>query len=259
MSDIACSWLICSNRHDGRFDAAIASCLTHNVPDSEVVVVCNGPQCEDIADKVRCRFDGTPGMIVLATPIRQLVFSLNLGLHHARGRYVSRMDADDLAYPARLPAQFAYMEANPDVVVCGTEYDLIDEHDHVIARVAMPYDDARIRSRLTWTNPFCHPTTMLRRSAVVAVGGYLGGLHAEDYDLWVRLSLVRGVRFANLPLAGIGYRAVAQGEARRARAAYASVASTQFRCFASGFGWRWGAAAAWTALKGVLRGTPVLA
>jgi hypothetical protein len=86
-------------------------------------------------------------------------------------------------------------------------------------------------------------------------GGYLGGLYAEDYDLWVRLSFIPGRRLANLPFAGIGYRAKPQGSARRARAAYASVAGTQARCFINGFGWRWGAAAAATALKGCLRAT----
>jgi glycosyltransferase involved in cell wall biosynthesis len=255
MTALDCSWLICSNAFDDRFVAAIASCLAQDAGATEVVVVCNGPGSAEISNQVRRAFAHAPSVLVLETPIVQLVFSLNLGVHHARGRFVARMDADDLAYPARLGAQLEHMERHPDVAVCGTDYDLIDDADRAIGRVCLPRDDAQIRARLTWTNPFCHPTTMLRRSAIVAAGGYLGGLYAEDYDLWVRLSRVPGLRFANLPFAGIGYRATPQGLARRARAAYASVAGTQFRCFANGFGWRWGAAAAATALKGCLRGS----
>lgn len=253
MPEKVCTWLICSNKYDVRFEAAIASCLTHDIPDTEILVVCNGPNAESIAQDVRSRFGVGTALVVFATPITQLIFSLNLGVHHARGMYIARMDADDIAYPARLGAQLAFMEANPDVVVCGTDYDLIDECDQAIRRVIVPRSDAKIRSRLVWSNPFCHPTTMMRRSAIVGAGGYWGGVHAEDYDLWVRLSQVPGYRFANLPFPGIGYRAKSQGQARGARSAYASAASTQFRCFITGHGWRWGVAALSTTLKAVRR------
>lgn len=250
-----CSWVICSNAYDERFVAAIASCLAQDIAALEVIVVCNGPQSRSIGERVRRAFPDARAVVVLETDIAQLIFSLNLGVHHARGRYIARMDADDLAYPSRLGAQLEFMERNPDVVVCGTDYDLIDDDDRAIRRVVMPHGDAQIREKLTWSNPFCHPTAMIRKGALAAAGGYLGGLFAEDYDLWVRLSHVPGYRFANLPVAGIGYRATPQGLARRARVAYASVAATQFRCFASGRGWRWGVAAAATALKGLVRGS----
>ena len=250
-----CSWVICSNGYDDRFVAAIASCLAQDFAAAEVIVVCNGPRNRLIAESLRREFIHARSIVVLETEIAQLIFSLNLGLHHARGRYIARMDADDLAYPSRLALQFEFMESNPDVAVCGMDYDLIDENDRVIRRVVMQHDDLKIRAKLTWSNPFCHPTTMIRKSALVAAGGYLGGLYAEDYDLWVRLSQVPGFRFANLPIAGIGYRASPQGLARRARTAYASVASTQFRCFTNGLGCRWGVAAAATAFKGFIRGS----
>lgn len=255
MTEPHCSWVICSNAYDDRFAAAIASCLAQESVDAEVIVVCNGPGSRAIADRVRREFAQASSMMVLETEIAQLIFSLNFGAHHARGRYIARMDADDLAYPSRLALQFEFMESNPDVVVCGMDYDLIDNQDRAVQRVVVPHDDAAIRSKLTWSNPFCHPTTMIRKSALVAAGGYQGGLYAEDYDLWVRLASIPGFKFANLAIAGIGYRATPQGLARRARAAYSSVASTQFRCFTNGFGLRWGVAAAATALKGWIRGS----
>ena len=254
MAPLDCSWVICSNTFDDRFVAAIESCLAQDATALEVVVVCNGPHSASVAASVRRRFAKTPTVVILETSIAQLVFSLNLGVHQARGRYIARMDADDLARRSRLRVQFEFMEKHPEIVVCGSDFELIDDHDEVIRQVTVAHDDAQIRAKLTWSNPFCHPSTMIRKSTLVAAGGYLGGLYAEDYDLWVRISQVAGARFANLQLAGIGYRAAPQGLARRARAAYASVAATQFRCFANGQGWRWGAAAATTALKGWLRG-----
>ena len=250
MAPLDCSWVICSNGYDERFVAAIESCLAQDLGGAEVVVVCNGPQSRYIADSIRRKFVHVPSVVILETEITQLVFSLNLGVHQARGRYIARMDADDLAYPSRLLAQFEFMESHPDVAVCGMDFDLIDDRGQVVRRVVVRHTDALIKSKLTWSNPFCHPTTMIRKSSLLAVGGYLGGLHAEDYDLWVRLSLVPGCRFASLPMAGIGYREMPQGLARKARSAYASVAGTQFRCFTNGFGWRWGLAAAATGIKG---------
>lgn len=255
MAVVDCSWIICSNTFDHRFVAAIQSCLSQEARGKEVIVVCNGRESRDVAENVRRAFGQVPSVIVLETRISQLIFSLNFGIHHAQGRYVARMDADDLAYPARLRLQVDFMEAHPDVAVCGMDYDFIDDDDRVIRRVSVAHEDRTIRSQLTWSNPFCHPTTMIRKDVLLETGGYSGGVFAEDYDLWVRMSLVPRLRFANLPFVGIGYRASPQGMARRSRLAYASVAGTQFRCFANGGGWRWGAAAAVTALKGCLRAT----
>jgi hypothetical protein len=72
---------------------------------------------------------------------------------------------------------------------------------------------------------------MFRRDVVLKAGGYLGGLHAEDYDLWLRLTAEPGLEFANLPDICLSYREVGVSGVRRARSAYASVASSQLRLF----------------------------
>ena len=69
------------------------------------------------------------------------------------------------------------------MAVFGTAYTFIDAHGVTTKTVQPPTQDADIRRAMPWRNPICHPSVMFRRMAVLEVGGYLGGLHAEDYDL----------------------------------------------------------------------------
>lgn len=47
--------------------------------------------------------------------------SLNIGLRAAKGKYIARMDSDDIAFPDRFEIQYAFMESHPDVFVCGAK------------------------------------------------------------------------------------------------------------------------------------------
>jgi hypothetical protein len=185
--------------------------------------------------------------------MRHLTFSLSFGLHLARAALVARMDGDDIAAPHRLQLQVDFMAAHPEVTVLGTAYELVDEHGQPGQHVQLPREDGAIRRAFFTGNPICHPTVLLRRQAVLDSGGYLGGIYAQDYDLWARLAIDPAHRFANLPDVCLGYRHTGTGGARRARAAYAAVAAAQFRNFAGGAGLRWGAAALLSSLKAHLR------
>lgn len=209
----------------------------------ECLVIVNGDSTKQVSEQINTWFSSDERLRVVCTHIRHLNFSLSLGLHLARAPLVARMDADDISLPDRLEKQVAFMTSNPLVAVLGTQYDVIDEAGSVINHVALPTSDKAIRKRLFYGNPFCHPSVMFRRDAVLEAGGYLGGLYAEDYDLWARLAQTPGIEFANLSDTSLQYRSVGAGSARGARMAYATVAAAQFRNFAAGYGWRWGSAA----------------
>ena len=247
------SWLLCSNVADKALRQAIASCLDQSFTDFELLLVANGPQHADVASMVAGWFGDDPRIRVLTTDVRHLIFSLNLGLHHARGEFIARMDGDDVAYHERLAQQYNFMKTQPQIAVLGSAYELIDADGRVLSRVELPLTDRDIRRALFRGNPFCHPAVMMRRRVVLDAGGYFGGLHAEDYDLWCRLALDRSLQFANLRDALIGYRAIPVGFARRARSAYASVAAAQWRNFVAGAGLAWAGAALLTMAKATLR------
>jgi glycosyltransferase involved in cell wall biosynthesis len=217
--------------------------------DFELVIVVNGPEEEQLVPRLEKAYAHDYRVRVIGTPVHFLNFSLTLGLHLANAPLVARMDADDISYPHRLSRQLDYMQAHPHVAVLGSSYELMDEQGKVLGRVDNPSNDLDIRGTLHYRNPICHPSVMLRRDAVLSVGGYLGGKNAEDYDLWVRLAATPGWRFANLNEPLMAYNASPAGQARRSRTAYANVAAVQWREFLIKREWRWLWGALLTAVK----------
>lgn len=118
---------------------------------------------------------------------------------------VANMDADDVASPARLERQLEFMRQHPDVAVLGGALAFIDEQGRQFGEWQYPLTDAEIRSAFDHTTPIAHPTTMIRKEAFLAAGGYRALLtRAEDIDLWLRIAERHAV--ANLPDVLISYR-----------------------------------------------------
>ncbi len=242
------SVVICTNRIDDFFYRAIDSILNQEFKSIEIILVLNGEATKSLNILVD-RFDVYSQIRVIGTSIAYLNHSLNLGIENALGKYIARMDADDIAYPDRLAIQFEFLEKHPEIAVCGTWFSLIDSKDAPFELVKLPIDDAAIRRSAFMRNPMCHPTVMFRRDIVGNAGGYLGGLYAEDYDLWLRLMATPGVLFANIPQVLLGYRAIPGGMARRSALAYASVAGAQWGSFVRSGDPRWLLAALLTCVK----------
>jgi glycosyltransferase involved in cell wall biosynthesis len=242
--------LICTHRLNAELRAALNSCFEQTLEPRCVVLVVNGLSIGETEQGVLNDLKGEwPALRVLTTPVRGLVFSLNLGLHACQSPIVARMDADDLALPHRFERQMAWMMAHPETTILGTSYQLIDEHDRVMKVVGLPTEDRQIRRAMRWGNPVCHPSVMYRRQPILDLGGYLGALHAEDYDLWLRVSRHADLQFANLSEVCLSYRARSTSEARRSREAYASVLVSQVRQLVTGGGAIWAVAALWSLAK----------
>ena len=146
-----------------------------------------------------------------------LIQSLNRGFAVARGRYVARLDADDVALPTRLERQVARLEAEPRLGVIGSAYYRLDEQGRRRLR-SPPLSDTAIRWHLLFGNAWCHSTIMLRASLLARdVGPYGDYRHAEDYELWVRL--LRSSRGETLPEPLVLYREHGGSVSREHRAA----------------------------------------
>ncbi len=141
---------------------------------------------------------------------RGLVAALNEGVAEARAPWIARMDGDDVSMPGRLAAQRARMQQEP-IAALGTRVEAFADgpvgeglRRYVAWQNALltPADHAR---EIFVEAPLCHPSTMLRRDAVLAVGGYRDGLFPEDYDLWLRLDRA-GHAMAKLDVLGLRWR-----------------------------------------------------
>lgn len=126
-----------------------------------------------------------------------LAASLNRGIQVARGEYIARMDADDVSLPERLERQIDFMDAHPEVGVCGSWIENFGDVRSTIWKV--PAEHERIVAELLFGDCIAHPSVLLRKSCLEGADSKYNPAmrEAQDYDLWVRLSR-EGMRFANL-------------------------------------------------------------
>ena len=171
---------------------AVGSILEQTHRDLELVVVDDGST--DGSRAILGELDD-PRIRVLELGRQGLTETLRTGCAAARGRYIARMDADDVALPDRLERQVARLGAEPDLAACGGAVVMLDERGRCGATVRYPETDAEIRRALPQYNCFAHPAVTFRRDAYEATGGYRTA-NGEDYDLWLRLS--ERYRLANL-------------------------------------------------------------
>ena len=122
--------------------------------------------------------------------------TLNKGISLARGKYIARMDQDDISMPERLKKKFEFMENNSDIDICGSWVELMGKYDGI---VELETDSERIKINLLTNQNFSHPTVMIRKSTLVDYDLNYNPTFAigNDWDLWVRM--FEYCSFANLP------------------------------------------------------------
>ena len=129
-----------------------------------------------------------PRARVIEEPTAHLAAALNLALREARGELVARMDADDACTPDRIARQVAFLADHPNIAAVGCGYDVVTPSGQRVFTVRPPTHAAEARWKLLLGNVFAHGSMLLRRSAILAVGGYAERCEkAQDYELWLRL------------------------------------------------------------------------
>jgi hypothetical protein len=183
---------------------AIDSILCQTFRNFEFVVVDDGST--DTTAEILARYSKSDGRLqIFAQQNKGRATSLNWGIQIARGRYIARMDADDIALPYRLAEQFEFMDRQPELGLLGGGVELVSPDRRRLGRFQPPVVDREIRSAMRRYNPFYHPTVMMRREVVQAVGGYRKALlDADDYDLFLRMA--EHSRVANLERSVLLYR-----------------------------------------------------
>ena len=183
---------------------AIDSVLGQTFRDIEVIAIDDGSV--DGSGEILDRLALTDRRVIaLHQPNAGIIAALNRGLVRARGEFIARMDADDVAHPERFARQVAFLDAHPDIAVVGCAVTVIDQRGKRIRDVEYPRTPEAVAEFLAIGAPLAHPAVMMRRDAVLAVGGYREAYrHAEDYDLWLRMA--ERYRMANLPDRLLRYR-----------------------------------------------------
>lgn len=194
---------------------ALASLAAQTLPPAQVVVSCDGPP--GAALRAQLEGGGLPLQIVVGPGGEGVGPVLARGLQHCREELVVRADADDLSRRERCAIQVAWMARHPAVLVLGCVIEEITTPAAPpVSRRLVPLDPDRIGRVARYRNPLNHPSVILRRQAVLAVGNYRARPGFEDYDLWLRLlSAHRSGVLANLPEALVQARVGPAHLARR--------------------------------------------
>jgi glycosyltransferase involved in cell wall biosynthesis len=185
---------------------AIYSILNQSFSDFEFIIINDNPKRKE-NDLLLKNFKQQDSRIVVVENKENigLTKSLNIGLSLARGTYIARMDADDISFLTRLEKQYLFMEANPNIIACGTWARTIGKEKNINLNhyKTAPRD---IANSIYFFAPFIHPTLFLRSSVLKKknITYDESFLRAQDYRLAFELS--KFGKLANIPEILINYR-----------------------------------------------------
>lgn len=200
---IEISVLMCVYNMREYIDEAIKSILNQTFKDFELIIVDDG-SVDGTLDIVRSYVDDR---IKIIQNEHDYIASLNMGLKAVSGRYIARMDADDIMHVDRLRLQHAFMDRNPSLVVCsswmkpfGKDVDKGVQWQTVNGYIQDPL------LALLRNNILFNPTVMIRRSFLINHKlVYNSVKYAEDYRLWVDIAKAGGT-FYVIPTSLVYYR-----------------------------------------------------
>jgi glycosyltransferase involved in cell wall biosynthesis len=165
---------------------ALESALAQQGVEFEVLVVDDG-STDDSASVAESYDD--PRVVVVRKPNGGISSALNRGADEARGRYLARLDADDACLPDRFVRQAALLDSDPNLVIVGSAFDVIDADGATVDHRIVPLSDLALRASVLTQSPYCHGSVMMRRTAFEAAGRYRTEAEpGEDFDLWARLA-----------------------------------------------------------------------
>ena len=165
---------------------SIQSVLAQSFKNFEFIIIDDGSN--DNSSEVIRSFEALDPRIRFITQKNQgLARSLNIGIKNSKGKYIARIDADDICYESRLKKQFTFMEKNPSIDLIGSSVDVIDENGSVTASKMQASSFDEIFKKRYFTSPILHITFFGRRSFFECNNGYRENfIFAQDYDLVLR-------------------------------------------------------------------------
>lgn len=197
--------------------AAIESILGQTWRDFEFLIVDDG-STDNSSAIVQSYANRDPRIRLVRGNHEGVAAALNQGLALARGDIVVRQDADDISKPQRLERQLSYLAEHREIAVVGCNMGKVDESGQTVEE-PFPYstDPAVVEEHLLrGYAPLAHPAVAFRRNVISGLGGYRTQFnHAEDYDLWLRVS--EHHLLGNVPEALVDYRWHGRQVSRRHR------------------------------------------
>lgn len=196
------SVVIATNSSDF-LDDCLQSVFEQTYQNYEVVLILNGPK--SLFSNGNLNALAASKLSVHQTDIPGLAHCLNLGLVHAQGELIARLDSDDFWDPSHLENLVTYMLSN-DLDIVSSSANFVDENGRFLCSKRSELSDKSIRHKLRYSNPLLHPGTLYKKELIVTHGGYRGFRYAQDWELWLRLASDSDIKFGKSSKNSLNYR-----------------------------------------------------
>lgn len=193
---------------------AIESILNQTYTNFEFIIINDGSK-DDSLEIIKEYEKKDERIIVINRENRGLIATLNEGIEKAKGKYIARMDQDDISLPQRFEEQLKYMIIN-DFDICGGNYLIIDENTENISSSEVPETVSEILLTMASNVPFAHPSVMIKKVFLndkklkYGINGYR---NAEDLDLWINM-YNKNAKFGNVREQIMKYRVISTSMSR---------------------------------------------
>ena len=181
---------------------AMDSMLAQTFADFELIVLndCSPDNAEEILDSYNdpriVRYKGEKNV--------GLANVLNIGIGMARGKYIARMDSDDISLPNRLQVQVDFLETHSEIDLVSVGMQLFGVKEDIWIR---EQDPEKVKINALFHSPVLHASSVWQKDSFEKHGLRFRQemVPAEDYDLWTR-ALLKGLKLVNLPEVLYKYR-----------------------------------------------------
>ncbi|MFH7018003.1 glycosyltransferase family 2 protein [Flavobacterium sp. FlaQc-47] len=172
---------------------AVDSILNQTFPDFEFIIIDDASS--DATVSIIKAYDDPRIKLIQKPKNSGYTNSLNHGLTIAKGEYIARMDGDDISLPERFAKQVDFLDANNDIALCGTLYQIIGTEK--ICNHPVIHDEIKVKLILGCY--IAHPTVMFVKSKFDQYKlEYDSNMEpAEDYELWSRLVFLEKIANIN--------------------------------------------------------------
>jgi len=193
---------------------AIESILNQTFENFEFILIDDG-SIDSTLDIIRQYSNLDKRIQIIEKPHTNVSDSLNIGLEKANGKWVARLDQDDLSMPERLSEQVSYVLDHPDVVLLGSAFIGTYGDDQMIKNHYYPTRHRPLTANLEYLRKFFpHSTAFFNLDMAKYVGGYRSLLNnANDHDLWLRLASLGNLACLSKPLVKCRFHAGQMSEA----------------------------------------------
>ncbi|MCR5832940.1 MAG: CDP-glycerol glycerophosphotransferase family protein [Candidatus Saccharibacteria bacterium] len=188
------------NTEAGFLERSIESVLKQTHKNLELIIIADGGNDEKY---IKERFSDERILIIKHDKTKGVAESLNEAIAMSIGKYIIRMDADDISEKDRIEKQVAYMEENSKVAVASTFYRKFGDINTIANEPFVKPND--ICAKLFYTNPIAHPTVIMKATVIKKYQYNPKYERAEDYELWQRMA-IHGEKIAIIKSYVLRYR-----------------------------------------------------